>query len=886
MLRSLYSGISGMKVNQTKLDVIGNNIANVGTTSFKGSRVTFSDMLSQNVQGASSPTNNQGGINASQVGLGVQLASINKVMTQGVMQSTGRALDVGIDGEGFFLVSKGPAIYEDSVLEVSHQLGNHTVTQQSLTTSNSELMYTRDGSFTLDESGNLLTSDGFRVLGYSLTNDDNSKNASANSPSNVSAGGFEFNFGPGSQLNGYKVVLGAIGPGTATAATINKADKVIVVNGDFSTSGALSSEQVESAINKSLSSNGISQNVYVSGKPITIANAYSENITGGADATAPGSVTIAGATLQFSEGSELNGYSFSIREVGSGTTLSAEVDSAAKKIYIDGDFVNKGAISGGALRDVINTALAVEGIDQSITSITGTPSNIANISTATDSSGVDLKAIGQKVNKSASALTDTFGGLTFNFEEGGQLNDYTIKYGDVTSGSISTVLNKADKTITISGNLTAVDALTDLKASFNNELARTGITSNKLIDVTGTFNADDATNTLTLSGGSDLKAPKSVDLSGVTLNFPKGSAFNDVKIEVTNVKDTKLSATYDPASKTFSISGDFVTPNAITAANLAKVLNDAADASGAFGTIGNTNKITATGTVRTLSGLNSTSIEGGIDFKTPSYVEVGGMVIDFTDGGELNGYTIQFGNIERNVATSAKIDSTNKKIIINADLTTGGIVSSAEIQNVINFALQEKGINQSVIVTGEPMHVTGIESTETSGGTPVQSIENDGTINFVDASKTLKSYDENLKTLRIPDKVRVAGSDTELAVMSFSIDKYGVINGVLEDGRVAALGQIAMATFKNPEGLVSLGGNLYGGSVNSGEASIKSGVGTLGDDNSKGYGDNLQGKLEMSNVDLAEQFTDMIVTTRAFQAASKTINTSDEILQDIINLKR
>ena len=95
-----------------------------------------------------------------------------------------------------------------------------------------------------------------------------------------------------------------------------------------------------------------------------------------------------------------------------------------------------------------------------------------------------------------------------------------------------------------------------------------------------------------------------------------------------------------------------------------------------------------------------------------------------------------------------------------------------------------------------------------------------------------------------------------------------------------------MANFKNPEALNALGGNLYGQTVNSGEPNIKSGVGTLGDDNSKGFGDNLQGMLEMSNVDLAEQFTDMIVTTRAFQAAGKTITTGDEILQDIINLKR
>ncbi|MDZ5033995.1 flagellar hook-basal body complex protein, partial [Clostridium perfringens] len=176
MLRSMYSGISGMKVNQTKLDVIGNNISNVGTTSFKSSRARFSDMLSQNVSDAMAPSNNQGGVNASQVGLGVQLASIDSVMTQGMMQPTGRALDVAIDGDGFFMVSKGPAIY-DGTLEVNHRAGAHNITAQSLVNSGSEIMYSRDGSFILDEQGNLLTGDGFRIMGYSLTNDDSSQEA-------------------------------------------------------------------------------------------------------------------------------------------------------------------------------------------------------------------------------------------------------------------------------------------------------------------------------------------------------------------------------------------------------------------------------------------------------------------------------------------------------------------------------------------------------------------------------------------------------------------------------------------------------------------------------------------------------------------------------------
>lgn len=204
MLRSMYSGISGMKVNQVKLDVIGNNISNVGTTAFKSSRARFSDMLRQNVSEAMSPSANQGGKNASQVGLGVQLASIDTVMTQGMMQPTGRNLDVAIDGDGFFMVSKGPEVFNGS-LNINHGAGAHTLTPTG--NSQNDIMYSRDGSFILDREGNLLTGDGFRVMGYSLTNDDNGMQATSQRPQPISAAGLDVRFGPGSQLNEYKVVL-------------------------------------------------------------------------------------------------------------------------------------------------------------------------------------------------------------------------------------------------------------------------------------------------------------------------------------------------------------------------------------------------------------------------------------------------------------------------------------------------------------------------------------------------------------------------------------------------------------------------------------------------------------------------------------------------------
>lgn len=144
MLNSLYSGITGMKGQQTKMDVIANNIANVNTTGFKSQRVRFQDMISQTNANAQGPNNaGRGGVNAQQVGLGSQVASTDLMMQGGSLQFTGRALDFGIQNgdNSFFIVS------EDDGASGLNQ-------------------YTRDGGFYTDTNGNLTTSNGYRLMGY------------------------------------------------------------------------------------------------------------------------------------------------------------------------------------------------------------------------------------------------------------------------------------------------------------------------------------------------------------------------------------------------------------------------------------------------------------------------------------------------------------------------------------------------------------------------------------------------------------------------------------------------------------------------------------------------------------------------------------------------
>lgn len=137
MLRAMYSGISGLKNFQSKLDVVGNNIANVNTFGYKKGRVTFKDLVSQQVGSASAGNGTtSGGINPKEVGLGGTMATVDNVYNQGAMQNTGRALDVGISGEGFFV-----------------------------TMVNGQAQYTRAGNFYTDNDGNLVTGDGTFLLG-------------------------------------------------------------------------------------------------------------------------------------------------------------------------------------------------------------------------------------------------------------------------------------------------------------------------------------------------------------------------------------------------------------------------------------------------------------------------------------------------------------------------------------------------------------------------------------------------------------------------------------------------------------------------------------------------------------------------------------------------
>lgn len=167
----MYSGISGLKANQKKLDVVGNNIANASTTAFKSQRIRFQDMISQNVAQATQATSTTGGTNPRQVGLGVQIAGIDTVTTTGNMQPTSRNLDFAIDGPGYFAVGSGLAPDASPAGNTDPgTIGQPDPATHGISPNEVKVNFTRDGSFTLDNQGSLLTSDGLRVYGFANNN--------------------------------------------------------------------------------------------------------------------------------------------------------------------------------------------------------------------------------------------------------------------------------------------------------------------------------------------------------------------------------------------------------------------------------------------------------------------------------------------------------------------------------------------------------------------------------------------------------------------------------------------------------------------------------------------------------------------------------------------
>ena len=278
MMRSLFSGVSGLKSHQTRMDVIGNNIANVNTTGFKSSRTTFADTLSQTLTGASSPSGTLGGTNPKQVGLGTGVASIDTIFTDGSVQSTGKNTDLCLSGNGLFVVKQGNQTY-----------------------------YTRDGAFEFDEEGNyVLPGSGLYVQGWMATDGAlNTSSAVSNIqiPSGKSMGAKATSLATyANNLNAASLTIASMSGDSVTYAADQNNNVSITLSDGSTATATTGSYKIGDAYNGA-----------------TITALSGGTVSGTASATTPVTLTMSdGTTITQTSGTYTVGYSLPVT-----TTLTA-----------------------------------------------------------------------------------------------------------------------------------------------------------------------------------------------------------------------------------------------------------------------------------------------------------------------------------------------------------------------------------------------------------------------------------------------------------------------------------------------------------------------------------------------------------------------------------
>lgn len=441
MMRSLFSGVAGLKTHQTKMDVIGNNIANVNTTAYKASSVVFSDLMSQTTQKASgaNAATGTGGVNARQIGLGVKTGAISiNVAGQGASQSTGNAFDMMITGSNFFVVNNGQ-----------------------------ETFFTRDGSFYVDGAGNLaMSSTGFNVMGWGV--DEETQNIKQDTVTALRVmSEANLTYPPESTTQAY--VSGVIDKNdtnvTSTngkAITLNFFDKLgytYTAKLAFKQSSDPSNYSVE--VDKIIDSDGkeldltglvFGNNGNSQANPSTVtfnSDSYTWDQTNKVLTSADGSTVLAGVSEMF-DGTTLKNSNDQITVNGTTMTVGESLDAIAKAYGYEGsteDFLNLYVETGTTETDTSGVATTVK----TKTSVRQMLANLANgqdnaFPMLPDAEGnTSFEAAGRYydgVNITFNPTTGKFSGIggsitqkTANLELtklGNQFSDITVDFSNVT----------------------------------------------------------------------------------------------------------------------------------------------------------------------------------------------------------------------------------------------------------------------------------------------------------------------------------------------------------------------------------------------------------------------------------------------------------------------
>ncbi|MCE7145080.1 flagellar hook protein FlgE [Campylobacter coli] len=845
MMRSLWSGVSGLQAHQVAMDVEGNNISNVNTTGFKYSRADFGTMFSQTVKIATAPTDGRGGSNPLQIGLGVSVSSTTRIHSQGSVQTTDKNTDVAINGDGFFMVSDDGGLTR---------------------------YLTRSGDFKLDAYGNFVNNAGFVVQGWNI-NWDNQTIDSSRSPQNI-----------------------FIDPGMHIPAA--KSTEVAI----------------KANLNSGLNIGTSSRNLYaldsVHGWNNKTQRPEDENDTGTTQfyTTSKNSVEVTEKGVDAGSLFNANGQGLNLRE-GQGIWVSyADAKFTTDKpanvnVFDPNNHTNQnGSIFWGDKDNAVNLDITLNGVNIQNANIRSLDEAIAYINTFTapndtrDGTGVKAvkKADGsgiEFVNDNADGTTDNMKNINLTVHQANtagerhQIN-WVAANNNFTATSAKNNANSVwiPTAANVNGNAESIQIITAHKYVY----------SSNPVDIGPMYNPDGGPQFQPGVGNNAPTDPASLNywnaIQGSLKNSDARTFRTTEDLRELLQRDARYGVDYDgDGSKTYD-------PDDINQAVKVVVTEN-----GNFA-ISNANE-TSTIPANAGAGTNAaTTNPKNMSFNITAYSNKQGTVSTNDAFAKIfkafDGVLTVGGQIKE--SEQLKLSAFSAGLEIYDSL---GSKHTLEVQFVKQSTTQDGGNEwQMIIRVPEPAEIntTGEGPTNIIVGTA--RFNNDGslanytpkTINFspnngaapnqqIKLSFGTSGSNDGLVSSNSASTLTGQATDGytsgNLKPDAIRVDDKGNILGEFTNGKTFAVAKIAMASVANNSGLEEIGGNLFKVTANSGAI-------VVGEAGTGGRGEMKTSALEMSNVDLSRSLTELIIIQRGYQANSKTISTSDQMLQTLIQLKQ
>lgn len=827
MMRSLWAGVTGLQAHQIAIDVEGNNIANVNTTGFKYSRANFSDLLSQTAKIATAPQGELGGKNSMQIGLGTQISSVTKIFKQGSVQTIDKNTDLAIQGDGFFVISPdGGKTYK----------------------------YTRNGDFAFDAKGNFVDANGYIAQGWVRDKDTNVIDSTA------------------------PIANITIPPGLTTPAN---ATKYITVKANLDSGDSVGS-------NKSVPIYQLDQ----------YSNWYDKNGDGVRD-TGEMHVENDSFDNEFNADKKLvergldmgvlfnaNGDAFNLRS-GQGVWMSyAEAKYTTGAITTPGNLnisINGETISGTAnnVGEVISLVNAKTNLTGVQAQLNGTNS-ITFINTNKTGTEANMKNINLVVNgaNAVGGLTNTVVNTAYQYTYSPSYVNTPPTYDSTATRQFTTTedLRKAMQTdarsyVNYTGNVITNTAAWTGAAAYANRNDSVEVTVNK----EGQFQISNPSGDALNEDDGDILANTTLTAAtnlGAGIVIPAGALINNTGAPIT-ILDANNNSGGDiiiPAGGTLGAA--FTTANAGTLpAGLTFTQNINVDTTdnkqdnlylSVTGLTNATNGVSENLKFSASMGAIQGALGTGNAIRTSQSIKAAAHASSIDVFDSLGSkHTVRFEFLKTGFTDSG---GTEWSVLINVPEPGKINYSGAGPDNIITGSISFN--SDGSLATFTPTNLT---YTANNGSTPNQNVE----LRFGTASQFdgMTSFDKDSGTSGISQDGFPGGD-----LSGIRVDETGTLIGSFTNGRSFGLAQVAMAKFTNNEGLESDGGNTFIQTSNSGDPVIGSAA-------TGGKGFVQASSLEMSNVDLSRSLTQLIVIQRGYQANSKTITTSDEMLNTLLQLK-